>query len=601
MKRLFLSLLFLPLIGNAQINSPIGTNISSVHDYSTEFVFTDAFKQCREWIPFDADGAGDWDSQVNIPLAENGYPLEIPYDNGTDFPQKIRSLVLWDLPEGSFPSGYFRLKVEGTGSVRLNFGATGTYTTPIDTLVYANNATIIEIEYSDVTDPISNIQFILPDYVNDYEDKTFTDEFTSFLADFQCLRFMDWLRTNFSPIETWEERSKLNYYTQTTSKGVAWEYVIELSNLLNKDIWINVPHKANDTYIEQLANFLQSELNPELKIYVEYSNEVWNGIFSQHQDAATLADQLGYTGEEWDRAWKYTAKRSADIFSIFENTFTDDNDRLIKVIPSQSANSWLSNQIITYFNDPAYNPMGVTADALAIAPYFGGEVANEIAESNLVESISITEIIERMENSLAASFTQMTDNKNVADGYGYDLITYEGGQHLVATGIHVNNETLTEKLNTANHHVNLKDVYCQYFNHWYENNEGLFMHFSSHALYSKWGSWGVKETMDDLNNPKYLALQECVFSQNSTPINDILKRKQQDYLVYPNPSAKGDLIIKNSSKIQSINLYNILGQKIAFSKEGSSPNTLKISIDNSGVYFLEVNGISQKVIVHTAD
>ena len=56
--RSLIFLLFLPLFAVAQIQRPIGTNLAGVVDYSTELVFTDAFKQCREWTTFNAVSAG---------------------------------------------------------------------------------------------------------------------------------------------------------------------------------------------------------------------------------------------------------------------------------------------------------------------------------------------------------------------------------------------------------------------------------------------------------------------------------------------------------------------------------------------------------------
>ena len=47
-----LLLLGIPLL--AQVERPIGINFAGAHDYSTELVFTDAFKQARPWITFNA-------------------------------------------------------------------------------------------------------------------------------------------------------------------------------------------------------------------------------------------------------------------------------------------------------------------------------------------------------------------------------------------------------------------------------------------------------------------------------------------------------------------------------------------------------------------
>ena len=593
MKAPITTFLLFPILLFAQASKPIGINLSSMHDYSTELVFTDAFKQCREWISYNADGTGPWGTNVELALSDNGFPLEIPYSDGVNPPQRARTLMLWDLPAGSFPVGMFRLIVEGQGRVRLRFGASGVFDTPVDTLVYADSGVAIEIESSDRDDPIADIKFILPAYTATYQDKTFTDELVDFLADFHCIRYMDWLRTNFSPVETWGQRGSASYYTQSTNRGVAWEYVIELSNLLQKDLWINIPHRADDDYIQQLALLLHEQLHPDSKIYLEYSNEVWNGAFRQHQEAAALGLALGYTGQEWERAWKYTAKRSADLFHAFEQVFTDSG-RLVKLLPSQAANAWLSNQIITFFKDPLYNPHGVEADALTIAPYFAGAVANQIATEGLVSSITIPEIVSRIGQALPQAFNWMQENQAVADNHGLDLVVYEGGQHLVATGANVNVDELTQKLIAANHHPDLQGLYCEYFDRWYQQHGGLFMHFSSHGSYSKWGSWGVKETMGDVDNPKYRALQNCVFS----PISSVgdLPAAAEDILIYPNPSSTGIFMVKSPAPIRSLRVYGITGQELYPRTAHTSPHECAIHLHASGIYVLVINGQAQKII-----
>lgn len=40
--------------------------------------------------------------------------------------------------------------------------------------------------------------------------------------------------------------------------------------------WINVHHLASDGYVTSMAQMLKAQLRPDLKIYVEHSNEVWN-------------------------------------------------------------------------------------------------------------------------------------------------------------------------------------------------------------------------------------------------------------------------------------------------------------------------------------
>src|SRR5690606_34561197 len=66
---------------------------------------------------------------------------------------------------------------------------------------------------------------------------------------------------------------------------------------------------------------------------------------------------------------------------------------------------------------------------------------------------------------------------------------------------------------------------------WYENVGGLFANFASHGNYSKWGSWGVKEHMNDFENPKYLGLQNCVFSYNENQEPDPESDADQDGVI----------------------------------------------------------------------
>ena len=578
---------------SAQVERPIGINLSPVADFSTEFAFVDAFKQSRNWISHNADGSGDWDTGITIPTDDNGYPLSIPYNDGTNPPQCVRALVLWDLVE-PFPAGEYRLIVEGEGQVSLEFGATGTYSCPVDTLVSISGAAAVRINTSLSDNPISNIRLIRPNYINEPDAQTFTNEFLEFLSDFQVIRFMDWMQTNNSPVEEWDDRTLANANTQTFNTGVAYEYIVELANLLEKDIWINIPHRASDDYVQQFAAFLENNLNGESRIYLEYSNELWNGIFEQTSYASAEGNALGFSGPSWEQGWKYTAYRSAQVFQLFESTLSDD-ERLVRIIPSQSANSWLSEQLIGYFNDPLYNPEGIEANALAIAPYFASNVANEIVADDEVSSISIEEVVERMAASLTSATAEMDANKLVAESAGLELVAYEGGQHLLGTGGNENIDELTQKLTAANHHPDLEAVYCDYFDSWYEAGGGLFAHFNSHYPYSKWGSWGLKETMVDFDNPKYLSMQNCVFEFNT--LSAETPEPSKDLKVYPNPSESGEFTILGLEPGSEFMLTDLMGRVIKSDVVYSRDGRVEIELENSGFYLFKTPSQVVRLIV----
>jgi hypothetical protein len=66
-----------------------------------------------------------------------------------------------------------------------------------------------------------------------------------------------------------------------TSSGVPIETAVALANEVLTDAWFNVPVMASDDYITQMAALVHKRLGGTHRAYIEFSNEVWNGAFSQ--------------------------------------------------------------------------------------------------------------------------------------------------------------------------------------------------------------------------------------------------------------------------------------------------------------------------------
>ncbi len=180
--------------------------------------------------------------------------------------------------------------------------------------------------------------------------------------------------------------------------------------------------------------------------------------------------------------------------------------RLVRVLPSQAANPYVSEQILSFQN--AYQH----ADALAIAPYIsfnvspkGNPPADEVAKWTVEQ---LLDYVER--KSLPESIRWMEAQKKVADKYGLLLIAYEAGQHLV--GIHgaENNEQLTKLFMAANAHPRMGEIYRRYLDAWVQVGGDLLCHFSSVARWSKWGCWGLMQFYDEDPNasPKFRAVAD---------------------------------------------------------------------------------------------
>ena len=103
------------------------------------------------------------------------------------------------------------------------------------------------------------------------------------------------------------------------------------------------------------------------------------------------------------------------------------------------------------------------------------------------------------------------DNKALAERFGLRLVAYEGGQHLVATGALMNNEALTEKLIAANRNPRMAQLYDKMFDAWFsESGNELLVLFNSAELPTKYGSWGLLESQEQLPEkaPKYRAFRD---------------------------------------------------------------------------------------------
>ena len=55
---------------------------------------------------------------------------------------------------------------------------------------------------------------------------------------------------------------------------------------------VTVHHLASDDYVRQEAMFWLHNLRPDVQIYVEHSNEVWNPLFPQGRYATGKAYHL---------------------------------------------------------------------------------------------------------------------------------------------------------------------------------------------------------------------------------------------------------------------------------------------------------------------
>lgn len=480
----------------AQDRAPLGTNLATVVSWGTQWAFVDVFKMSRAWIS-QCDGC-NWGEGGDLALTADGWVAELA-------PNQYATTIMMDDIQ-RFPQGEYTVLYEGEGRIAFGLNTVDVVSEEAGRMVIVpngNGGIFLEIRETNPANPIHNIRVIMPSFEANYETQLFHPLFLERLQDFEVLRFMDWMNTNHSTIVTWDERPQVS--NPNYENGVPVEVMVQLANTLGVDAWFNMPHQANDEYVRNFATYVRDNLNPELKVYIEYSNETWNSQFPQANYVIEQGTALGLSSDAFQAGFFFHARRAVEMFAIWEDVF-GGTDRLVRVLASQAANAWTGEQVMD-FENAAEN-----ADALAIAPYFGAYLGDP-STMDTVANFTVDELLAASREHIMGEVSDwITANAEAANQRGLELIAYEGGQHLVGYFGSENNEALTGLFLAANRAPEMQAIYMDYLNQWQSLGGGLFVNFSYVDGYSQWGSWAVLEYQDQSieEAPKYAALMEYI-------------------------------------------------------------------------------------------
>ncbi len=330
----------------------------------------------------------------------------------------------------------------------------------------------------------------VPDYARyaetDYR-RAFREDFLTDIAPFDTIRFHQWGRQEFNTEEEWADRQPENYAFRVGPER-SWReekipliWHIRLCNVANKNLWVNIPTRASADYVYNLALLIDEHLDPRLRIYVEYSNEVWNydygddGMFGpenppgtgQYTVALARGTELGYGLSAAERAGvasaltdQYEAERyyntqviadyvvyaSARAWRQFERVFGPDamGSRVVRVLPGQMPDPegdyprdaedypderdfYLGSidRHLRALENETINPWNQRADAYAVASYFGIGLAGDdpTVMDALLRDIKDTIVGSRVVRA-------RLDRYRAETGVHLDLVAYEGGIHI---------------------------------------------------------------------------------------------------------------------------------------------------------------------------
>ncbi|MBD3242529.1 MAG: hypothetical protein GF331_18210 [Chitinivibrionales bacterium] len=274
--------------------------------------------------------------------------------------------------------------------------------------------------------------------------------------------------------------------------------VIKISNQSQTDPWITIPALVPSTsydtwgsndYLATLGDLLNAHLDPARKVYVEYSNEVWNNAYEE----GGVWDDPGYNGQYTivrDRGAAlgfddvvagpaYTVFAATECWKILEDKLGDE--RVINVLAgwqwneatvNESSALWAKHTdwgatngtLVQGLENDGFtaNPQNIEMEAFATNPYF-----HEFSAEGVQHCITGTQA-----------------GREALDRYGYGQVLYvgyEGGQHLYDRG--------------SNYDPQMYDYYTDWL-------QGLEPYLDLNLHYAFTGQWGseyfhIKENTGD--------------------------------------------------------------------------------------------------------
>lgn len=499
----------------------LAMGLNGIADWSTQYPFVDVMKTARPWIGHLKGEWGGWDDsqlQAKGHLDEDGWPLSLPPDV-----ERLESFILADLPpDARYFAGRYRLTYRGQGALELVGRATDVSYQPGEiwfSFEPGDGLVALSLKSIDAQHPIRDIQIVREDHIPLLEmGALFNPDWLALVEDLRVLRFMDWMFTNGSPIATWQDRPRASDYTYVR-RGVPLEVMIALSNQIGADPWFNMPHKADDAYMRQFAEQVLRDLDPGLKAYVEYSNEMWNFGFQQAQYAQAQA-QARWQIADQDAWLQWAGMRAAQMSQIWTEVFgAAAPTRLTRVVATHTGWPGLEEGLLQAplwrKEDPTQRPPVAHFDAYAVTGYFGFGLGGEDQAEDVLDWLKVgkSEAAKRSYKTLKAQdVAELTQelfpyHSKVARAHGLSLIMYEGGTHVVAHGAAANNPALTAFFTEFNYSQEMAALYAEVMDGWIAAGGTLFNAFVDVAPPSQWGSWGARRHLGD-QNPRWDMLMD---------------------------------------------------------------------------------------------
>ncbi len=502
----------------------IGINVGSpAVDYSPDKIFADAMRSHRSWERIDGTTPG-----VEPPLDANFWPT-------TD----ARCLVWHGLNTGN-NNGTYRLSFTGTADVSPFLAVASiankkydaaTNKTTADLVITDKENPVLFLNFTNTSGGVKNIKLmrpLTPGSAQSYpDDRVFTDQYLNDLTPFKCIRYVDWGVIQASGDSLWSDRTKWSDARQAppipagkdypTGRGPAWESVIMMANTSGKDAWICLPHMATDDYIRNLAKLFRDgneytkPLRPDLNLYIEYSNEIWNFGFPfavqttwARLQALAVGYPLNFDGEPDNGGFaRYKAMRTVQISMIFREVFGDAQmmTRIRPVLCWQKGWIDVINKTISFI-DRFYNKRDSRSnwkDPHPVNYYIYGGSSSGYWYTDSGKGLTADNIWTNGTWDASKFYDACANELAWAKAYGLVYMAYEGDNHPAYNG----DETIVKQIHWD---PRMKESTLEHLKVWNRLDGDLFNFLVLHNYGLT--DWGVLNVVEPQKSPQWQAIQE---------------------------------------------------------------------------------------------
>ena len=521
----------------------LGYNTSNIHQLSSSNPFIDIFKVSRGWIT-----SCEFNWQKNraidpgctkktsfntkesdkVSVDANGWPKRLP--SRGERPVFTSINAIWDMPKG-FPVGRHFVTYRGDADITVLGDVEIIREVPgrIDFNLRTTNRSLrIHITRINPRNYIRDIKVIPQKYANIYKKQTFNPDYVRTVRAFNSIRFMPWQNTKDTTLSNWNDRATPRSAFYNHNAGMPVEVMVDLANATNSSPWFSMPHKATDRFMQNFANTVKQRLKRGQKVYIEYSNEIWNNMYPATHYAAKMGLKLWPRGKLKIKnphtrrlflALNYNAKRSKEMCRIFKRNL---GNRAICVVSAYGSAPKMGEELMTC--PLAGGDCYKSFDAYAVAPYFGDYIAR-IENRNLVKRWSrqgkkgmnqlFKEILygglakDNYKGGAIENAIEDRVKKNVAlaKKYGVKLLAYEGGQHLLRVDRpHViHDPRVFSFFADANRDNRMGQAYSKYLQAWHRAGGDMLMHFNGISAINDRNYFPMLEKPGS-RSPKYNAM-----------------------------------------------------------------------------------------------